>query len=639
MSGLELVLPDGSVLSVADGTGGMEAARAVSEALAKRALAVSVDGVLSDLRLPLPGGGAFRVVTDRDPQALDVLRHSAAHVMADAVTRLFGGSVGLGIGPAIEDGFYYDFDLPESLSVDDLPRIEELMAGIAKADLPFEVETVSKAEARALMEKLGQEYKLELLDDIEEERVTLFRHGDFVDLCRGPHLPSTGGVRHFKLLSVAGAYWRGDERRKMLTRVYGTAFFKKKALEEHLSRLEEAKRRDHRTLGRTLDLYSVHSEVGAGLIHWHPKGAVVRRAVEDFWVREHVRRGYRIVYTPHIASAKVYQISGHLENYAENMYSPMEIEGSPYYLKPMNCVGHIMIYKSRQRSYRELPVRYAELGTVYRYERSGVLHGLLRVRGFTQDDAHIFCTPEQVVDEVMGVFKLADFMLKSFGYDYKVYLATRPEKYIGSERRWEEATGDLRKALETLGAEFEVDEGGGVFYGPKIDLHLRDALGRFWQGPTIQVDLNLPERFDVDYVGVDGAKHRAVMIHRTVLGSMERFVGGLIEHYAGLFPLWLSPIQVRILPVTDGQAEYAERIAETLRRADLRAEADLRSESLQAKIRDAELEKVPYMGVVGEREESTDTVALRRKGGGRLGQMAIGELIKRLRDEVEERRI
>ena len=633
-------MPDGSVLEVEEGISGLDVAGRIGKRLQRDAVAVTLNGELIDLRFPLRKEGQFRVVTAKEKEALDVLRHSAAHILADAVMRFFGGeTVKLGIGPAIEDGFYYDFDLPRPLSADDLPKIEKLMRQIVAENAEFRVEFMSKDEARTLFERLGQTYKLELLEEIEDDVVSVFRHGGFVDLCRGPHMRRTGQVKYFKLLSIAGAYWRGDERNRMLTRIYGTAFFKEDSLKLHLERLEEARRRDHRVLGRELDFYSVRPEFGAGLILWHPKAGRVRRIIEQFWIEEHYKRGYELVYTPHIASEKIYQISGHLEKYTEFMFAPMEIEGQNYRIKPMNCPAHIMIYKSRQRSYRELPIRYAELGTVYRYERSGVLHGLLRVRGFTQDDAHIFCTPEQLEDEIIGVLDLADFMMRTFGFKYRVFLATRPQKFIGTDEVWEHATDALRGALRKRGVEYEVDPGGGVYYGPKIDIHMEDALGRLWQGPTIQVDFNLPERFDVTYIGADGAKHRVVMVHRTVLGSMERFLGVLLEHYGGLFPLWLAPVQARVLPVKDEFAGYAKDVEHQMKEVGLRAEADLRAESLQAKIRDAEMEKIPYMLIVGEREKANKTVSVRKKGAGNLGQMTLEELVKRLLEEVESRKI
>lgn len=634
---VKITLPDGSTQEYEAGTTAEEVARDISGQLAKAAVAAKVDGVLSDLTTRLDNDAALEIVTEDSEEGLEVLRHSTSHVMADAVARLRSGAK-LAIGPSIKDGFYYDFDLEEPLTPEDMTKIEQEMSAIIAQNVPFERIELPKDEAIQQMRDAGQEYKVELLEEIPDNSVTFYRHGDFVDLCRGPHLPSTGRVKHFKLLSLAGAYWRGDEKNKMLQRVYGTVFPKKKQFEEHLANLEEAKRRDHRRLGRELDLYSIHQEVGAGLIHWHPKGAMIRHVVEDFWRSEHLKRGYDLVYTPHIASERVYHISGHLENYAENMYGAMEIDEEPFRVKPMNCPGHIMIYKTRKHSYRELPLRYAELGTVYRYERSGVLLGMLRVRGFTQDDAHLFCTPEQLVDEVHGVIELADYMMSSFGYRYKSYIATRPEKAIGSPEIWDVSVSRLREAAERFGLEYEMDPGGGVFYGPKIDIKLLDALDREWQGPTIQVDFNMPERFDVNYTGQDGAEHRVVMIHRTVLGSMERFVGGLVEHYGGNFPLWLAPVQAKVIAITDRQNDYARDVVARLRAHDIRAEGDLRREKLSAMIRDAELEKIPYMLVIGDREQQERTVSVRRKSEGDTGSLKLKELITRLRTEIDEKR-
>ncbi len=633
---VRITLPDGSTQEYEAGTTAGDVARDISARLAKAAVAAKIDGVLSDLTTPLAKDASLEIVTEDSEEGLEVLRHSTSHVMADAVARLRKGAK-LAIGPSIADGFYYDFDLDKPLTPEDIELIEKEMASITARNEPFERIELPKDEAMRQMREAGQEYKVELLEDIPDGSVTFYRHGDFVDLCRGPHLPSTGRVKHFKLLSLAGAYWRGDEKNRMLQRIYGTAFPKKKQLDEHLEKLEEAKRRDHRRLGRELDIYSVHQEVGAGLIHWHPKGAMIRHLIEDFWRTEHIKRGYHLVYTPHIASEKVYHISGHLENYAENMYGAMKIDEEPFRVKPMNCPGHIMIYKTKKRSYRELPLRYAELGTVYRYERSGVLLGMLRVRGFTQDDAHLFCTPEQLVDEVYGVIDLADYMMRSFGYRYKSYIATRPEKAIGSPEIWDVSVSRLREAAERFGLEYEMDPGGGVFYGPKIDIKLLDALDREWQGPTIQVDFNMPERFDVNYTGKDGAEHRVVMIHRTVLGSMERFVGGLIEHYGGNFPLWLAPVQVKVLAITDRQNEYAREVVERLRAQGIRAEGDLRREKLSAMVRDAELERIPYMLVVGNREQENGTVSVRRKAEGDTGSLKLEELLDRLHLEIEGR--
>jgi threonyl-tRNA synthetase len=563
------------------------------------------------------------------------MRHSCAHLMAEAVQEIFPDAK-FGIGPAIEHGFYYDFDLPRPLTPDDLADVEARMrANQAKAE-PFEREVVSREEARRIF--AANPYKLELIDGLPtDDIITTYRQGRFLDLCRGPHVATTAEIGPFKLQSIAGAYWRGDERRPMLQRIYGTAWPTQAELDAHLERLEEAQRRDHRRLGKELDLFSVNDEIGPGLILWHPKGAMVRYLVEQFEQKEQLERGYDLVYTPHIASEKIYRTSGHLETYRENMYAPMSIEEVDYYLKPMNCPGHIMIYKSDVRSYRDLPIRFAELGTVYRYERSGTLHGMLRVRGFTQDDSHIFCTPEQVVDEVRGVIDLAAHMAAIFGYEFRAYLATRPEKAIGDEAVWERAMDDLRRAMDDRGLAHAVDEGGGAFYGPKIDIKWVDALGREWTGPTIQVDFNLPERFDVNYVGEDGERHRVAMIHRTLLGSMERFVGGLVEHYAGAFPAWLAPVQAAIIPITDDQVPFARDVERRLRDAGLRVDLNDQRDRMQAKIRRAQLQKIPYMLVVGKREAAADSVAVRLRTGRDLGAMTVDAFLALALPRIESR--
>jgi threonyl-tRNA synthetase len=561
------------------------------------------------------------------------MRHSAAHIMAEAVLKLFPGAK-LGIGPPIDTGFYYDFDLPRPLTPEDLPRIEELMRERIASDVPFVHDEISKEEARRLF--ADQTYKLELIEEIEGDSVSLYRHADFVDLCQGPHVERTGQVPPFKLLSVAGAYWRGDERRPMLQRIYGALFETEKELQEYLHRLEEAQRRDHRRLGRELDLFSFHEEYGPGLVYWHPKGARVRAIIEDFWRREHFRRGYDLVYTPHIGRATLWQTSGHLDFYAENMYSPMDVDGQDYYLKPMNCPFHIQIYKSRVRSYRELPIRLAELGTVYRYERSGVLHGLMRVRGFTQDDAHIFCRPDQVQEEIESCLDFMLLFFDAFGFrEFRVYLSTRDAegKYAGSLEDWQMAESTLRRAVEDRGLPYEVDEGGAVFYGPKIDVKLVDAIGREWQCTTVQFDFNLPERFDMTYVAADGSRQRPYMVHRAMLGSMERFMGVLIEHYAGAFPVWLAPVQAVVIPIADRHLGHAEAVARRLREADLRVEVDDRQERMQAKIRDAQLQKVPYMLIVGDREVQAGGVAVRLRSGEDLGTVPLDEIASRLAAE------
>ena len=568
-------------------------------------------------------------MTSEEKEArLERMRHSAAHVMAEAVQSLFPEAK-FGIGPAIEDGFYYDFELSRALVPEDLTAIEAKMREIIAANSPFIKEELSKAKAQKLFSE--QPYKLELIKELPDKTVTIYRQGSFVDLCRGPHVNLTNEVKAFKLTSIAGAYWRGDERRPMLQRIYGVAFDTQAELEDYLARLAEAAKRDHRKLGKELDLFSLHDEVGPGLVHWHPKGALVRQIIEDFWKAEHRKRGYEIVYTPHIAKVNLWKTSGHWDFYRENLYSPMDIEGQEYIIKPMNCLGHIMIYKTQLRSYRNLPLRYAELGTVYRYERSGVLHGLARVRGFTQDDAHIFCRPDQLGAEVTEVVQLARFMMNTFGFnEYELLLSTRPDKYAGTIQIWEEATEALRNVLENLKLGYTIDPGEGVFYGPKIDVKLRDALGRLWQGPTIQVDFNLPQRFDVDYIGDDGLKHQVVMVHRTVLGSMERFMACLIEHYAGAFPVWLSPVQVVIIPIADRHLSYAHQVASELRECGIRVQVDDRSERMNLKIREAQLAKIPYMFVVGDKELDASKVSLRLRNGEDLGLLAPSQFMDRV---------
>lgn len=551
-----------------------------------------------------------------EDKKLEILRHSVAHVMAEAVQSIFPDAK-FGIGPAVENGFYYDFDLPRSLTSDDLPLIEAKMSEIIALDVPFVRQEATKEEARRLF--AAQPYKLELIDEILDEKVSLYRQGDFVDLCRGPHVSSTGEIKAFKLINIAGAYWRGHERNPMLQRIYGIAFDTREALAEHLKKLDEAAKSDHRKLGRELALFSIHEEAGPGLVHWHPKGAVIRRVIEDFWKDEHVKRGYDIVYTPHIAKLDLWKTSGHWEFYRDYLYSPMEVEGQEYLLKPMNCLGHILIYKTGLHSYRELPIRYAELGTVYRYERSGVLHGLSRVRGFTQDDAHIFCRFDQLEDEVVGVLDLALFMVDTFGFtNYQTLLSTRPEKYAGSLEVWKKATETLGQALARLKIDYTIDPGEGVFYGPKIDIKFRDAVGRAWQGPTIQVDFNLPQRFNVTYIGEDGQEHLVAMVHHVVLGSMERFLASLIEHYGGAFPVWLAPLQVIVIPVADRHLDYAHKLEAELKRVRVRVEVDARSETVNLKIRQAQLNKIPYMLVVGDKEVSASTVSIRLRSGEQL---------------------
>lgn len=553
--------------------------------------------------------------------------------MAEAVKELFP-DVLLAIGPSIETGFYYDFDMPHKLTEEDLPKIEEKMREIIKKDEKFERQEISRAKAIDMMREKGEIYKVELLNDIKDDKVSFYRNGNFTDLCRGPHINSTKEIKAFKLLSIAGAYWRGSEKNKMLQRIYGTAFESQKELDDHLKLLEEAEKRDHRKLGKQLDLFNIfQEEAGAGLVYYYPKGAVLREQIENFLKAEHRKRGYETVIIPHIAKADLWHTSGHTGYYREFMYS-LKIDEQEYIVKPMNCPGHILIFKRKLRSYRELPIRYFELGTVYRHEKSGVLHGLLRVRGFTQDDAHIFCTHDQLKDEIVKVIDFVYDMMKVFGFEYEINLSTRPEKFVGTVENWEHATDALISVLKSKGEKYKIDEGAGVFYGPKIDIKLKDAIGRLWQGPTIQVDFQLPERFDLKYTGEDGKEHRPAMIHRVVLGSMERFIGALIEHYAGAFPLWLSPVQVVILPIADRHIEYANKVKEELLKNDIRVEIDDRREKIGHKIREAEMQKTPYMMVLGDKESEAGTVSLRARGKGDLGSSKLADFIASAREEI-----
>ena len=565
------------------------------------------------------------------------MRHSAAHIMADAVLKLFPEAK-MGIGPPIHDGFYYDFDVSRRFTPEDLERIEELMNETITASHPFRREEIGREEAKDLF--AGQPYKLEIIDGLaDEQTLSIYRHSDFVDLCQGPHIENSGDIPAVKLLSVAGAYWRGDERQTMLQRIYGTAFESPEALADHLARLDEAERRDHRTLGRQLGLFSIHDEIGPGLIVWHPKGGRVRTIIEDYWRDLHYRRGYDLLYSPHIGRGELWQTSGHLDFFRENMYAPLEIDEQEYFLRPMNCPFHIMVYRSALRSYREFPLRFAELGTVYRYERSGVLHGLMRVRGFTQDDAHIFCRPDQVEEEVDGVLELTFELLKDFGFaDYSISLSTRPEKAVGDPELWDHATDSLRRALEARNLSFDIDEGGGAFYGPKIDIHITDALGRSWQCTTVQFDFNLPERFDLVYQDSEGGRSRPYMVHRAIFGSVERFMGVLIEHYAGAFPLWLAPVQAVVIPIADRHIEYAEVVRTRLAEEGFRVEVDGRSERMNLKIRNAQMQKVPYMLVVGDREQEESAVSVRHREEGDLGGMPMAGVVERLAGELETAR-
>lgn len=640
--GIRVTLPDGSERPLPAGATAADLAKAIGPGLAKAALAARVNGDVRDLARPLPDGAKVQIVTDKDPQALDVLRHSGAHVLATAVRQLFPQAK-IGFGPPIEDGFYYDFDIGRPFTPDDLAAIEAKMSEVAQADYPFVREEVDRAEAKRRF--TDDPLKLERIDDLgADEVISVYTDGPFVDLCRGPHVPSTGKLKHFKLLHAAGAYWRGDERRQMLQRIYGTAWFSKEALDAYLTRLEEARKRDHRVIGKQLDLYSIQEDAGPGLIFWHPKGAMLQFQLRRFVEDAVLERGYQLVYTPHVTREQLFLRSGHLPLYADNQFPAMaagegESEDVRYRVKPMNCPMHILVYASQQRSYRDLPIRLAEIGNVYRNERSGTLHGMLRVRGLTMDDGHLFLREDQIEDEVFGCLDLVELVLgKTFGLQYRYDFATRPEKKLGSDAVWDLAEKALEGALKRRGAEYRVDAGGGAFYGPKIDIKFNDAIGREWQGATIQLDFQLPERFQLEYTGTDNKPHRPVMIHRAIYGTLERFTGFLIEHFTGAFPLWLSPEQVRVLPIADAQIDAAQRVADVLRASKLRVAVDDRSETLNYKIRDGETHKIPYMAVVGQREAEAGTVAVRARGEGKKQVvLPLSEFAATLREEVSTR--
>ena len=635
MEQIQLTLPNGDVLTMERGVTPGEVASSIGPGLAKAALAAVVDGETVGLMDPLQSDADIRILTLKDPESLPVLRHSAAHVLATAVRELLP-SAGIGFGPAIEEGFYYDFDVDTPFTPDDLEAFEKRMAEVTVADQPFERRQVTKDEARQLFE--DDPLKLERLEEFgDDEVITVYQNGPFLDLCKGPHVPSTGKLEHFKLLSGAGAYWRGDEKRQMLQRIYGTAFYSRPELDEHLDRLEEAKKRDHRVIGKELDLFSIQEEVGSGLILWHPRGGIIRHTVEEFLKETLLEHEYELVFTPQVASEELYRMSGHLEVFEENMFPAMEDDGARFRMKPMNCPHHFMIYKTQTRSYRDLPLRFAELGTCYRYERSGTLHGMLRVRCFTQDDAHIFVRSDQIAEEYDRLLDLADYLLKIFGYEYHLALSSRPEKAIGDPEVYDQATETLRGVLERRGADYILDEGGGAFYGPKIDVNLVDAIGREWQGGTFQLDFQMPHRFGLEYIGADNKPHEAVVIHRTLLGSMERFIGGLIEHYGGAFPTWMAPEQVRVLPVGEQWNESAREFAKDLKQAGIRSSLEAR-DTLGYRIRDAETLKIPYMGVIGEREATNGTVAVRRRGMGKKQEvMDRGSFIDRVLDEIQSK--
>ncbi len=639
MSEIQLRLPDGQVKSMPIGITGQEVAEKIGSRLAKDALAIKLDGQLQDLNVPVDHHAAIEIITFTTPDGPAVYWHSTSHLMAQAVKQLFPQAK-LAIGPSIEEGFYYDFDLERPFTPEDLVKIEKRMAELAKSAMPITRKVISKADALSFFQKLGETYKVELINELPDGTITVYEQGDFADLCRGPHVSSTSKIKAFKLLSIAGAYWRGSEKNKMLQRIYGISFPAKAELDAYLTRLEEIKRRDHRKLGKDLDLFSVSDEVGGGLVLWHPRGALIRKTIEDYWRDEHQKSGYDFVYSPHVGRGTLWETSGHLGFYRENMYSSMEVEGQEFYVKPMNCPFHIMIYKNKLRSYRDLPLRYAELGTVYRFERSGVLHGLLRVRGFTQDDAHIFVAPEEMEAEVIRVLEFVVKMLRTFGFeDFKAYIATRPEKSVGDNSMWEQATQALKVAAQRVELAYEMDEGGGAFYGPKIDIKIKDALGRLWQCSTVQFDFNMSERFDMTFIGVDNQAHRPYMIHRALLGSIERFFGMLIEHYAGAFPVWLAPVQAKVISITDKQFDYAKSVRDRLLAAGIRTELDARSEKIGFKIREAALEKVPYVLVAGDKEVEQNGVAVRERGGKDLGVMLLQDFIDKVQKKIKDKSI
>jgi threonyl-tRNA synthetase len=627
MGQIRITLPDRSTKSFESGVTPLEIAHSISKRLAEAALVAKVDGQLTDLFRPLDRDASVTLLTEKNAEALEVYRHSSAHVLALAVTTLFPETQ-LGIGPPIENGFYYDFYRKNAFTAEDLERIEQKMQDFIQEDLPFTRSVMEKQQGLEWFRQRGADLKCELIQEKAGDHFSCYTVGSLVDFCLGPHIPSTSKIQAIKLLSIAGAYWKGDEHNKQLQRIYGTAFFSKRELDEYLKQLEEAKKRDHRRIGRELDLFSLQEEAGPGLVFWHPKGALIRTEIENFWRSEHLRGGYDFVCTPHIAKLDLWKTSGHVDFYRDSMYAPMKIDETDYQIKPMNCPFHILIYKNDLRSYRDLPLRWAETGTVYRYERSGVLAGLFRVRGFTQDDAHIFCQPEKIEEEILGVIDFTLHILKSFGFEeFEIFLSTRPDKYVGSAQDWKRAEEALRRALDTRRLLYSMDEGGGAFYGPKIDVRIKDAIGRSWQCSTIQFDFNLPERFDMSFIAEDGKAHRPYMVHRALLGSMERFFGVLIEHYAGAFPFWLSPVQVALLPISERHAVSVVALRDKLVAAGFRTKADLRNEKINLKIRRAQLEKVPFMLVIGDKEVENGTLSVRNRFDGDLGSFSFEKFL------------
>jgi threonyl-tRNA synthetase len=628
-------LPDGSKKEYPAAVSALQVATDISPRLADAALAAEINGRMCDLDTMIISDSEIIIHTFKTEKGKELYWHSTAHLMAQAVKQLWP-DVQVTIGPAIEQGFYYDFDRDEPFSDEDLAKIEERMKELSSEDLPYSRRELSKAEAVRIFSEMNELYKIEILEDIPDDQViSTYTQGDFIDLCRGPHIPSTGKIKSVKLLKSSGAYWRGDEKNKMLKRIYGISFPSNKELKQYLAFLEEAAKRDHRKLGKDLDLFSINDEVGPGLVLWHPDGAMIRHLIEAHWKDEHLKSGYKLIYTPHVGRSKLWETSGHLGFYSENMYAKMDVEGQDYYIKPMNCPFHLSIYNANHHSYRELPIRLAELGTVYRYERSGVLHGLMRVRGFTQDDAHIICTEEQVSDEVQKLIVFSLDMLKSFGFkDFMIYLSTKPDAAVGEDADWEMATNSLRDSLTKLNLDFDIDEGGGAFYGPKIDIKIKDAIGRAWQCTTIQFDFNLPERFEMQYIGADNQAHRPIMIHRAILGSVERFFATLLEYHGGNLPLWLAPTQMMILPITDAQLDYAKELQSKMLAQGLRCEIDSRSEKIGYKIRESEMKKIPYMCIIGKKEAEEGSLTLRRHTQGDLGAMSFDDAIQSIKNEL-----
>lgn len=634
---ITITLPDGSRRQVPTGCTVQDALAQAGARLDQSILAAKVDGRPMDLSARLTKDAAIEPLTFDSPDGREVYRHSSTHIMAQAVKEVFP-TAQLTIGPALDEGFYYDFAFDRPFTPEDLEKIEARAKEIIARGLTVKRTELPKDEAVSFFRSRGEQYKVEMIQGFEDgQPISLYSQGEFVDLCRGPHLPTTGHVGAFKLLSTGGAYWRGDERNPMLQRIYGTSFPTQAELDAYLHKLEEIKRRDHRKLGKELDLITIQDEIGPGLVLWHPKGSLIRLLIENFWREQHLKQGYQLVYSPHVARLDLWKTSGHVDYYRENMFAAMKVENSEYQLKPMNCPYHIMVYKSHLRSYRDLPIRYGELGTVYRYERTGVLHGLLRVRGFTQDDAHLFCRPDQIQEEVSRVLNFTFFILNAFGFtEFEIFLSTRPEKSVGSDEKWTQATSSLEAALKEQGIAYERDEGGGAFYGPKIDIKIKDALGRSWQCSTVQVDFNNPERFDLSYIGEDGKSHQPIMIHRALMGSIERFFGILVEHYAGAFPTWLAPVQAVILPISEKQHAYAEALRAQLSEAGFRVDANVRNEKIGLKIREAETSKIPYMLVVGDREVQSGTISVRGRHKADLGSMTVPALLDMLRADMTQ---